>query len=435
MVADFVAHDPSASLSAVLAYLDAEERFNDGLEVASPSDADSVKLLTVHTAKGLEWDAVFVPFLTADVFPSPRSRRAWTSVAHALPHDLRGDGAELPVIEEWTRAGDKDFRAAMRADAQMEEGRLGYVAFTRARRLLVASASRWSRTRQSPSEPSPFLETVATWLRGRGSEPELWVPPPEEDADNPLRGRTEAVAWPVEPDARELARRREAAALVRRFAAEPEPAADDDAADTDTDTAGADAPEPLDPAAEARFAVLDEEIERLLAEARRERAETVEVPLPPHLSATSLIALDKDPAAFARDLARPLPRPPAPSARFGTRFHAWVEAHFSQQSLIDHDELPGRDETDIVDELELDEVIRAFESGPMGDRVPYAIEAPFSMRLGGQQVIGRIDAVYRTADGFEVVDWKTNRAPTPTRCSSPSTGSRGPRCTASPSTG
>lgn len=411
VVADFVAHDPSASLSAVLAYLDAEERFNDGLEVASPSDADSVKLLTVHTAKGLEWDAVFVPFLTAEVFPSPRSRPAWTSVAHALPHDLRGDGAELPVIEELTRAGDKDFRAAMRADAQMEEVRLGYVAFTRARRLLVASASRWSRTRQSPSEPSPFLETVATWLRGRGSEPELWVPPPEEDADNPLRGRTEAVAWPVDPDARELARRREAAALVRRFAAEPEPAADDDAADTDTDTAGADAPEPLDPAAEARFAVLDEEIERLLAEARRERAETVEVPLPPHLSATSLIALDKDPAAFARDLARPLPRPPAPSARFGTRFHAWVEAHFSQQSLIGDDELPGRDETDIVDELELAEVIRAFESGPMGDRVPYAIEEPFTLRLGGQLVNGRIDAVYRTADGFEVVDWKTSRAP------------------------
>ncbi|WP_262852213.1 ATP-dependent DNA helicase [Mumia quercus] len=402
VVSDFVANDPSASLSAVLAYLDAEERFNDGLEVASPSDADSVKLLTVHTAKGLEWDAVFVPFLTADVFPSPRSRPAWTSVAHALPHDLRGDGAELPVMEEMSRAGDKDFRAAMRADAQMEEVRLGYVAFTRARRLLVTSASRWSRTRQKPSEPSPFLETVVTWLRGRGDEPELWTPAPDDDATNPLRGRTESVAWPVEPDADELARRREAAALVRRLAAEPEP---------ELEVAGTEA-DVLAPDVAARLAVLDEEIERLLAEARRERAETIEVPLPPHLSATSLIALDKDPAAFARSLARPLPRPPAPSARFGTRFHAWVEAHFSQQSLLGDDELPGRDETDIDDELELAEVIRAFESGPMGDRVPYAIEEPFTLRLGGQLVNGRIDAVYRTPDGFEVVDWKTSRTAT-----------------------
>ncbi|MFD1826082.1 UvrD-helicase domain-containing protein [Mumia zhuanghuii] len=416
VVADFVANDPSASLSAVLAYLDAEERFNDGLEVASPSDADSVKLLTVHTAKGLEWDAVFVPFLTADVFPSPRSRPAWTSVAHALPHDLRGDGAELPVIEELSRAGDKDFRAAMRADAQMEEVRLGYVAFTRARRLLVTSASRWSRTRQAASDPSPFLETVATWLRGRGSEPELWTPAPEDDADNPLRGRSEAVAWPVVPDADELALRREAAALVRRFAAASppvEPVGLPSVEPVETPAPPSVEPvETLDPAAAARFDVLDEEIERLLAEARRERAETVEVPLPPHLSATSLIALDKDPAAFARSLARPLPRPPAPSARFGTRFHAWVEAHFSQQSLIGDDELPGRDETDIVDELELAEVIRAFESGPMGDRVPYAIEEPFTLRLGGQLVNGRIDAVYRTPDGFEVVDWKTSRRAT-----------------------
>ncbi|MBW9215553.1 ATP-dependent helicase [Mumia sp. zg.B53] len=404
VIADVVATDPSAGLSAVLAYLDAEETYNDGLEVASPTDSDAVKLLTVHTAKGLEWDVVLVPFLTADTFPSTRSRPAWPTVAHALPHDLRGDGAELPVMAELSRAGDKEFRAAMRAEAEMEEVRLGYVAFTRARRLLITSASRWSRTRKAPSEPSPFLETVATWLRGRGDDAELWTPEPDQGADNPLRGRVEAVAWPVEPDEDDLVRRREAAARVRTYVASP--------------PAPVDPPDPVDPvdpveAAElARLTELDGEIERLLAEAREARGDVVQVPLPSQMSTTSLMAMRKDPDAFARSLARPLPRPPAPAARFGTRFHAWVEAHFGQQTLIGDDELPGRDETDIEDEIELGDLIRSFESGPMGDRVPYAIEEPFTLRLGGQIVSGRIDAVYRTEDGFEVVDWKTNRAAT-----------------------
>ncbi|MGH1562122.1 UvrD-helicase domain-containing protein [Mumia sp. DW29H23] len=400
VIADVVATDPSASLSAVLAYLDAEETYNDGLEVASPSDSDAVKLLTVHTAKGLEWDVVLVPFLTADVFPSTRSRPAWPTVAHALPHDLRGDGAELPVMAELSRAGDKEFRAAMRADAEMEEVRLGYVAFTRARRLLITSGSRWSRTRKDPSEPSPFLETVATWLRAQGDDAELWTPEPEHDADNPLRGRVEAVVWPVEPDEDDLVRRREAAARVRAYVAEPP--------ELELLFEPADATTP-EAAQLARLGELDEEIDRLLAEAHDARGDTVAVPLPPDLSTTSLMAMRKDPEAFARSLARPLPRPPAPAARFGTRFHAWIEAHFGQQTLIGDDELPGRDETDIDDEVELGELIRAFESGPMGDRVPYAIEEPFTLRLGGQMVNGRIDAVYRTATGFEVVDWKTNR--------------------------
>ncbi len=44
--------------------------------------------------------------------------------------------------------------------------------------------------------------------------------------------------------------------------------------------------------------------------------------------------------------------------------------------------------------------------------MPYAVEAPFALVFGGQVVRGRIDAVYEEADGFLVVDWKTNQAAT-----------------------
>ena len=111
-----------------------------------------------------------------------------------------------------------------------------------------------------------------------------------------------------------------------------------------------------------------------------------------------------------------MPRPPSPAARFGTRFHAWVEARFGQQQLIDYDDIPGRADADI-DEAELKELVEAFTAGQFADRVPHAVEPPFALVLGGQVVRGRIDAVYRTDDQaagsaqptYLVVDWKTNR--------------------------
>ena len=117
---------------------------------------------------------------------------------------------------------------------------------------------------------------------------------------------------------------------------------------------------------------------------------------------------------FARQLARPMPRQPSPRLGFGTRFHAWVEAHYGQQQvLLDPTDLPGRGDVDLASDADLDDVIELFRSGPYGDRSPVAIEAPFSIVLGGQQVIGRIDAVFETGrHTVEVVDWKTNRAAT-----------------------
>jgi DNA helicase-2/ATP-dependent DNA helicase PcrA len=138
--------------------------------------------------------------------------------------------------------------------------------------------------------------------------------------------------------------------------------------------------------------------------------------LPSSLSATSLARLRDDPDRLAADLARPMPRKPSPSARFGTRFHAWVEARFGQQELVDPDDLPGRADADIDDDDDLKELTALFEKGQFGDRTPYAVEPPFALVLAGQVVRGRIDAVYTDEvdgqPGFLVVDWKTNRAQT-----------------------
>jgi DNA helicase-2/ATP-dependent DNA helicase PcrA len=165
----------------------------------------------------------------------------------------------------------------------------------------------------------------------------------------------------------------------------------------------------LDVVEAARVADWDLELDRLVAEARADRDQVVDVPLPTSLSATALSRLRTEPESFARDLARPMPRQPSPAARFGTRFHAWVEARFGQQDLFDPDELPGQADAGIDSDDDLAELIATFEHGPFAEWAPHAVEAPFALVLDGQVVRGRIDAVYAQEQGYLVVDWKTSR--------------------------
>ena len=61
----------------------------------------------------------------------------------------------------------------------------------------------------------------------------------------------------------------------------------------------------------------------------------------------------------------------------------------------------------------LQRLIDAFEAGPYAALRPVETEAEFSLFLGGEVVRGRIDAVFATDAGFQVVDWKTGRSSEP----------------------
>lgn len=388
-VAEFQAVDGDVTLPALLAYLTAEDDQGNGLDVATPTEADSVKLLTVHRSKGLEWDSVFLVGVCETRFPSNRSRTLWTSSPAVLPAPLRGDAADQPQLHGHDKAALDQFRADTREHDSEEELRLGYVAFTRAAHRLSVTSYLWSQ-RKTPFGPSSYQALVRAQLEEWG-ESVTWLDKPQKGDPNPYDGVDVSRPWPVTGRGHEAGLRIAAAELVAR-----------------TDPRLPD--EDLDMLETARVAEWDEELARLLAEARADRTSAVEVPMPTSLSATALARLRDDPAQFARELARPMPRQPSPAARFGTRFHAWVEARFGQQALLDPDELPGRMDLGIDDEHDLQELIATFEAGPFADRVPYAVEAPFALVLAGQVVRGRIDAVYAEPDdGWLVVDWKTNK--------------------------
>ncbi len=386
-VADFQAIDGQVTLPALLAWLDAEDEFGQGLDVATPSEADSVKLLTVHRSKGLEWDAVFLVGVVKDKFPTNRGRSTWLKSPEVMPASLRGDARDLPQLEGHTADAIADLKERRKRHERTEELRLAYVAWTRARHHLSVSCWRWAPHLKGGLGPSPYVVDTRDAIAGWGAEPERWADVVEKGEPNPYAERSPDLPWPISHHTAEVDRRIAAAELVRT--------AEDPMLD--------------DVLLLEQVQQWDDEIARLLEEAARERAPVTEVPMPSSLSATALSRLRDDPEGFAADRARPMPRQPSPAARFGTRFHAWVEARFGQQELFDPDELPGRGDAGIEDDADLKEVIAAFESGPFATRPPHAVEAAFALVLAGQVVRGRIDAVYEEPDGsFLVVDWKTN---------------------------
>ncbi|MGW0910330.1 UvrD-helicase domain-containing protein [Streptomyces sp. NPDC002784] len=477
IAASFAAGDGEAGLLAFLGFLRTAAQYEKGLDNALPGGENTVKVLTAHKSKGLEWDVVAVPGLVTGTFPSTQGREKWTSQGKVLPHALRGDADTLPDVESWDSRGLKAFHEAMKEHQHTEELRLGYVTFTRPRSLLLGSGHWWGPSQKKPRGPSAFLQDLHDHCAAGYGEIEVWADEPAEDEENPALHTADAdQVWPLPLDEAALARRRAAAETVLAHLASheddhpgtahdpdwPPPPDDEDpyghpAEDpydlADKDPFAADLADPADPAdwdswtadrptvprqapppepepthtrlapeptsrltpEEARtVASWDRDLDALAGELLRAREAVTDVPLPASLTASQVLRLAADPDGLAQELARPMPRPPQPAARRGTRFHAWVEARFEELTLpmLEPEELPGA-EAEIADERDLEALKEAFERTEYAHRTPYRVEAPFQLALAGRVVRGRIDAVYKEGDGeratYEIVDWKTNR--------------------------
>jgi DNA helicase-2/ATP-dependent DNA helicase PcrA len=368
---------------AFLDYLAAAREREDGLDIGGVSNRDTVKLMTVHKAKGLEWDIVAVPCLTKGTFPSSQRRPQWTRSAQALPSRLRGDCDDLPADPTLSGKGLDEFKDACASDELTEERRLAYVAVTRAKHVVLASGHAWNRTRSTPCPPGEFLEQIR-----EVAAVDVWCDEPGDI--NPILSDGEPDhAWPNAYDATAFARRQQAAALVRAA---------------------------IDKSADASEHPLSAEVDALLDEIAREQAGQRVVPMPRMLSASQLLKLARDPDDFARALARPMPQRPNAAARKGTQFHTWLEETLKSRPLLDLDALEGAaDDIEVVpSDDDLAALRRAFAASPYSDRDPVAVEAPFTLQLDGRIVRGRIDAVFADGDrGYEVVDWKTGESGDP----------------------
>ena len=380
----YLAIDDATTLSGFLAWLrEAENR--DGL-APRPEDAEpgTVQLLTVHGSKGLEWDLVVVPRFTQGELPgSPNEGyTGWLSFG-TLPYEFRGDAAELPVLE-WRSATTRkellDARDAFKAEVQQryeqEERRLAYVAVTRARHSLLLTSSFWAtQTKQRP--PSPFLRA----LEAEGVIGEL--PLLSEHEQNPLDPEANEIVWPLDP----LGGRRAAVTWAAEQVRSATPGA-----------AGA----------------WDRDLDLLLEERRRRLRASELVGVPARVPASRFKDFVTDPAGVAASLRRPIPQRPYRATRLGTLFHNWVEERFGQSGATEVIDTLSIEVDDVDEGAELEqlEALKAtFAASPWAARRPVEVEREIHLPFDGRIVICKIDAVYEEGGRYEVVDWKTGKAP------------------------
>jgi len=422
--AAFAGDQEEPTLGAFLAYLTAAEEEEFGLESGRVGDGDTVTLATVHASKGLQWAAVVVPGLSAgkkaQVFPArPRFASRWTDNARLLPFGLRGDAGDLPALPSLEPAALAAFGAACAARDLGEERRLAYVATTRAAFWLACTGYWWGDA-SSPLGPSVFLEEVKAACEAGAGTVACWVPPPDEDSENPALAEPPSAVWPAEPGGTQQDAVREAADLVHEAMARHRAEGTETGEAGGQDTPAGHVDGAMSEEDQALVAAWDTDTRLLLAEREEWRAEAaLAVWLPPRLSVSSLVMMARDPSQLARQIRRPMPRPPAPQARRGTAFHRWLEERFSQQRLIDPDDLLGAADDPVAgdpdggDANDLATLRERFESGEWGNRWPVEVEVPFETLIAGRPVRGRIDAVFGDAPegGFDVVDWKTGHPP------------------------
>ena len=376
-----------------LEYADQRDRFETPAVAARPG---VVQLITAHAAKGLEWDLVVVPTLVEGTFPGVQSTTGWLSRGE-LPFPLRGDANSLPVINledcEDQSAATKvlnAFKDDQKEYLHREERRVAYVAMTRPRQKLLLTGSRWKPNVTKPVQPSRFLLEAAriddprVLVIDKTSDPHNPLPLYEEVVSNPIDQAALVEVWPMEPlGLHHRAKVEKAKDVVEKAIANPAP---------------------------SRLA-MDDKIDLLLAENAELKLRSKQVKLPVRISASRFKEFIFELPKIIEMYRRPLPEKPYKQTMAGTLFHSWVEQRFGVLSNSDElDAIETRYEDETTSKT-IEELRETFEQSRFSKMSPHSIESEIQVTIKGNTFICKLDAVFKTDTGFEIVDWKTGKPP------------------------
>lgn len=366
------------SLEAFLDYLEGmEQEPAEELDAARLSGEEAVTLVTVHRAKGLEWDTVALPAVTKGNFPSSSQQYPDPArFAEFVGPELRIDTVldDLPQ-DEGSRT---DF---FRERHMRQEWRVAYVALTRARRRLLVSGAYWyglPEPTKKPKEPSELFLLVeeSPVSRSEGSaelrdRPPVLRPPAQHESPDPLfpDGWGSGVRMEIErPGSLDrLADERGVRPAYDRIVAE---------------TTG-------------KLFSLAEPGEEAAPEDR------------PGVSVTGLVTYARCPKRFFWSDVDPLPRRHSPAAARGAEIHRRIELH--QRGHVPFEEM-GVELYDVVEGEGPAGGYQAYLRSRFSGHKACLVEAPFTLDLEiGLRLRGRIDAVFCQDGHWEVVDFKSGR--------------------------
>lgn len=370
-----------------LRYIDAlnESGRDEALTPPVRSVSDAVELTTVHGAKGLEWDVVYLPGLQHGDFPMG-SRKHDDPDKHAtlLPYELRLDSESL--LDVATAAGAAR-REVLIERNRLSEYRLAYVAVTRARHHVSLSGHAWQDSVTKPKTESEILltardlpgATLGPWCEDPGPKPALMTFIDETRPSDPLFPDGAAAALRATIDD---------AGWVTRHRPD-------------------------------LSAAISERVDQLALEiGDLSEPHSDQAARPFATAVTNLVALAECPLKFKWIHYDKMPRRPSKAANDGTEFHRKVELHNLGKIALD-DATPDLYDAVVEDaeEFEPNQGGEAqappwsvFEASRFANTQSRFSEVPFEVALGPGSVRGKIDAIYENEPGhWEIVDYKSGR--------------------------
>ncbi|HJQ14664.1 MAG TPA: ATP-dependent helicase [Anaerolineales bacterium] len=130
-----------------------------------------VVVTTMHKAKGLEWDRVYLMSVNNYDFPSNQPNDRFISERWFLRNNLNLEAEALAQLNAATSSSEYDWyeegaaTLASRVDYVKERLRLFYVGITRAKRELIVT---WNTGRQGDATPSLAMQALMGWWESEG---------------------------------------------------------------------------------------------------------------------------------------------------------------------------------------------------------------------------------------------------------------------------
>lgn len=143
------------SLEDFIDYLEILEKVGVDVEASKIQDVNAVRLMSIHAVKGLEFEKVIVTNLAEDKFPISR-----TSNEPLIPKELNPD-IKIYLEKNGIQSDDTEsIKAYEKATLILEERRLCYVAFTRAKKELILTYAKSYNNEENSANPSTFLNEI-----------------------------------------------------------------------------------------------------------------------------------------------------------------------------------------------------------------------------------------------------------------------------------
>lgn len=414
LASGFVDVDGAGDLRSFLKLLDLSMDIGEPLDVEPPDLVDdAVRLLTIFSAKGLEFDHVFLMALNQWVLPGPDAFNNETDKNGVA--QLPGGLTERPAVNLTDPESIAEHKAAVARANDAESRRLFYVAATRTRKRLALTASHWKR-RASDGRPAkyPFAAPYLEELDEAGYHVH-W--PAEDDipSENPLSAAPVVGPDRLRPDDLEVAVAKGVEAVEGLRSGTPE----------ETELLG------VVGAAALRIAA----------------SELAPPPPPPspEFTVTDLVSVTRDRSEFVRQRVLRLPEAPSAARHRGTLVHQWIEERgwalqdgasaddvlapwhakvgsdgpavmSTAAGVVDEDlgarAVPDDPPEPVRTDAAADACAAAWLDSRFSSLVPTAVELPVVLTIDGVYLKGKVDALYEHPDGsWEVVDVKTGPLP------------------------